>query len=160
MFLGVATGSDPLAPIGDPFRKGNNDIRFGVMNGPVIAMETRCAPIDRRTMNARPLDSTLDLSILPQLLDHCEQSHGDYCRSHKPAELLTARMIDVEERLVIACPVNCDYIALSYVWGGVQPVPGSLESQALPRTIEDAITVTKALNRRYLWVWLVYSGEI
>lgn len=132
VFLGVATGSDPLAPIGDPFKKGDNDIRFGVMNGPAIAMETLCAPIDRRTMNARPLDSTLDLSILPRLLDHCEQSHGDYCRSHKPAELLTARMIDVEERLVIACPVTCDYIALSYVWGGVQPVPGSLESQTLP----------------------------
>lgn len=54
VFIGVATGSDPLAANGDSFRKGDNEIRFGMMTGPAIAMETRCAPADRRTMNARP----------------------------------------------------------------------------------------------------------
>ena len=160
VFLGAVTGSDPLAAISDPFKKGDNEIRFGQMTGPAIAMETRCAPADRRTMNARPLDCKLDLSILARLLDHCEQSHGDYCRSKKPAELLTARMVDVEKRRVISCPPECDYIALSYVWGGVQPAPGALENHSLPQTIEDAITVTKALKRRYLWVWLNYPRKV
>jgi hypothetical protein len=160
VLVGIATSSDPLAAVGDPFRKGDNEIRLGMMTGPAIAMETRCAPADGRTMNARALDSTLDLSILPRLLDHCEQSHGDYCRSKKAAELLTARMVDVEERRVIVCPPDCDYIALSYVWGGVQPAPGALETHSLPRTIEDAITVTKALNMRYLWVQLIYSYNV
>jgi hypothetical protein len=103
-------------------------------------------------MNARPLNSILDLSILKKLLQNCEQKHGDYCRTKKPPELLTARMIDVERREVVPCPPDCDYLALSYVWGGVQPVAGALENRHLPQTIEDAITVTKALGRRYLWV--------
>lgn len=154
ILLGLATGSDPLASMGSPFRKGDNDIRFAMMTGPAIAMETQCAPLDRRTMNARPLNSTLDLSILSRLLEHCESKHGDYCRSKKPTELLTTRMVDVQERRVIQCPPDCDYIALSYVWGGVQPASGALEGQFLPQTIEDAITVTKALKRRYLWVGL------
>lgn len=101
---------------------------------------------------SRRLESVLDLSILLEPLEHCEKHHGDYCYSDKPAELLKTKMIDVEKRMVVKCPEKCDYIALSYVWGGVQPVEGALEKRCLPQTIEDAITVTKALGRRYLWV--------
>ncbi|KAJ5511286.1 Heterokaryon incompatibility [Penicillium expansum] len=61
-------------------------------------------------------------------------------------------MIDIVERIVVPCPPDCDYVALSYVWGGVEPSPGSLKNRCLPQTIEDAITVTQALGRRYLWV--------
>lgn len=116
-----------LAPIGDPSRKRDKGIRFAMTTGLAIAIETQCAPRDRRTMNARPLDSTLDLSILNWLLEHCESTHSDYCRSKKPSELFTARMVDAQEWRVIPCPPNCDYIALSYVWGGVQSAPGVLE---------------------------------
>jgi hypothetical protein len=152
ILLGFADGQNLLAPISDAFRPGDLNIRYSMMSSPAIAMETSCTPTDRRFNNAKPISSVLDLSLLLKGLELCEQLHGTYCRAEKPSELLTTRMIDVDERKVVRCPPDCDYIALSYVWGGVQPVVGALENKCLPRTIEDAIIVTKALRRRYLWV--------
>ncbi|PQE25831.1 hypothetical protein CJF30_00000546 [Rutstroemia sp. NJR-2017a BBW] len=63
-------------------------------------------------------------------------------------------MIDVVDRTVVSYPQECDYFALSYVWGGISPSSNALENKCLPRTIEDAIKVTKALGRRYLWQWV------
>ncbi|KAK5651905.1 hypothetical protein OQA88_11564 [Cercophora sp. LCS_1] len=58
-----------------------------------------------------------------------------------------------------------EYIALSYVWGTVDTETGtlsyrtlnlwrekrSIDEARLPRTVRDAITVTKMLQKRYLW---------
>lgn len=54
------------------------------------------------------------------------------------------------------------YAALSYCWGGSQPVTltahtmtgmlGGLATSTLPATIQDAIIVTRKLGLRYLWV--------
>jgi hypothetical protein len=120
------------------------------MAGPAICMDTASASSDRRINNARRLESVLDLSLLLKPLERCEQHHGRYYHSTKPPELLTTRMVDVLDQKVIPCPEDCDYVTLSYVWGGVQPISGALEKRCLPQTIEDAITVTKALGRRYL----------
>lgn len=53
---------------------------------------------------------------------------------------------------MVHCPAYCDYVALSYVWGGVQPTEKALETHNLPQMIEDAITVTIGLGKQYLWV--------
>lgn len=77
----------------------------------------------------------------------------------------TFRVIDVEESR-IAQLTTCRYLALSYVWGDVMsklstsktrdPVDGNfLNHDKLPRTIRDAIRLTKLLGERYLWAdWL------
>lgn len=54
------------------------------------------------------------------------------------------------------------YTALSYCWGGPQPVTlttksikdmlHGIPSPALPQTIQDAITVTRKIGLQYLWV--------
>lgn len=54
------------------------------------------------------------------------------------------------------------YAALSYCWGGPQPVTlttltrsemlRGIATSTLPQTIQDAITVTRKLGLRYLWV--------
>jgi hypothetical protein len=152
VFLGLADVWSPFTPTSAPFKAGDDIIQFPMMTGPAICMDTKLLPSDRSINNARLLDCTLDTSILLKALEYCEQHHGAECRAEKPSELLTTRMIDVVERKVVPCPENCDYIALSYVWGGVQPAEGALQNRCLLRTIEDAITVTKALNRRFLWV--------
>jgi hypothetical protein len=157
VYLGLASSRSLFAPVSVGLRAGDGNIRHPMMTGPAICLDTKSAPPERNMYVSKRLESVLDLSILLQPLEHCEQHHGDYCYSDKPLELLTTRMIDVHQRIVVPCPQNCDYIALSYVWGGVQPVPGALGNRCLPQTIEDAITVTKALGRRYLWVSSISS---
>ena len=54
------------------------------------------------------------------------------------------------------------YVALSYVWGGPQPmttteniseyVTEGLDMSQFPQTIQDAVTVTHNLGLRYLWI--------
>ncbi|KAF2735816.1 HET-domain-containing protein [Polyplosphaeria fusca] len=150
--LGLATGWSPFSPISDPFKAGGDNIRWAMMDGPAICYETQSAPHGRSMRNAKPVQCKLDLSMLIEPLEHCEREHRGTCHVRAPPELLKTRMIDITERKVVPCPPDCDYIALSYVWGGVQPSQGALENKCLPQTIEDAITVTRALCRRYLWV--------
>ncbi|KAK0710550.1 heterokaryon incompatibility protein-domain-containing protein [Apiosordaria backusii] len=86
------------------------------------------------------------------VLEDCINRHGPDCQATTSPELSLTRMIDVIDRKVVRCPEQCDYFALSYVWGGVVPAPNALETKTLPNTIEDAIVVTRKLGRRYLWV--------
>ncbi|KAF3007241.1 hypothetical protein E8E14_009234 [Neopestalotiopsis sp. 37M] len=140
--------AQPSALFGDPaFQRGPRS------TGPTISLESGSAPLGRTLRGLQqPVKSTPDLSMLSLPLDYCISNHGSHCHIDQPEELYTTRMLDVVDRKVVPCPRNCDYIALSYVWGGVHPLPGALENRCLPQTIEDAITVTKALGRRYLWV--------
>ncbi|KAI1435586.1 heterokaryon incompatibility protein-domain-containing protein [Xylaria sp. CBS 124048] len=147
IMLGLARSSSSSTLVTD-----FHDFRSPHMNGPAICLESRFAAADRTLLNHRPLENSLDTSLFGKALDHCLQNHSGSCSAEKPLELLTARMVDVVERTVIPCPPDCDYIALSYVWGGVETPPQALENRCLPQTIEDAIVITKALGRRYLWV--------
>lgn len=76
------------------------------------------------------------------------------------------RVVDVLQKRVIQLPRNAKYVALSYVWGiasrgqfellqnnvDLLEKSGSLREQALPSTINDAITVCEKLNYGFLWV--------
>ncbi|KAM7190115.1 HET domain containing protein [Naviculisporaceae sp. PSN 640] len=124
------------------------------MTGEAIALSPACTFPGRKENNFRFITPLVDYKLVRAALDRCNELCGpNLCyRTHQPPELLTATMIDVIERVTVPCPPNCDYFALSYVWGNVMPAPNALESKTLPQTIEDAITVTKELGKRYLWV--------
>lgn len=134
---------------------GCEDIQSQLIGGPVIAVETQFLGSDRNGRNFKPLESSPDLSHLRQVLDLCILNHSDTCHAKKPDELRMIRLVDVIERLVVPYPSGSEYVALSYVWGGIAPRAGALKNRCLPLTIEDAITVTKALGIRYLWVSLI-----
>ena len=85
------------------------------MNGPAICLENQYAPVGRNINDAKLLDSMLDLFILVEPLEHCQQNHSSHCHAEKPPELLRTRTVDVVERKLVSCPPSCDYIALSYV---------------------------------------------
>lgn len=123
------------------------------MTGESIALDSRHLPMKGKatSYNARCVDSIIDFKPLKVALDNCLQSHPT-CQLRFHQELSTTRMIDVAARKVVACPPQCEYLALSYVWGGIIPPHGALEAKTLPQTIEDAITITEKLGRRYLWV--------
>jgi hypothetical protein len=112
----------------------------------------------------------LDAQLLRQWLHDCETTHGDECNeSLVHPDLLGGaktvfRAIDVDQMNVVEAPRNSRYVALSYLWGKnfVQlfttsknlyklSQPGALDKEKLPRTIKDAIRLTRMLGERYLW---------
>ncbi|KAF5980922.1 hypothetical protein FCOIX_4568 [Fusarium coicis] len=106
-------------------------------------------------------------------ISSCEQHHGSKCAmpTNIPfAEAYTGlhvmRFIDTEDDCIVEMETLEKYIALSYVWGGVSNfrlttanrtellMPGSLKKvfKMLPNSIKDAVTLTRRLGCRYLWV--------
>ena len=75
-------------------------------------------------------------------------------------------LIDVRSECLVNMPLNTAYVALSYVWGGPQPFQNvtsrrkhlysphsiSVDDEAIPRTICDAIRLVANLGERYIWV--------
>lgn len=93
------------------------------------------------------------------------------CPSRSGPPLLPTRVIDVGQtdrnpHLYIPALEEEDYghyLILSYCWGmgngparttkaNVEARRNEIEFQTLPKTIQDAITVTRALGERFLWV--------
>lgn len=98
------------------------------------------------------------------------------CREHskcpKPTDaILPTRVLDVEPgpgwpdniRVHETCGEIGKYAALSYCWGGPQPIllethayeqmiSAGIELSQLPLTIRDAVRVARDLGLRYLWV--------
>ncbi|KAL9105698.1 MAG: hypothetical protein Q9227_009182 [Pyrenula ochraceoflavens] len=80
------------------------------------------------------------------------------------SEDLPVRVLDVDSalRLKKSQGLQGSYTALSYCWGGPQPVTttaANLEDHVrgvdftnLPPTLQDAVTVTRKLGIRYLWI--------
>lgn len=103
-------------------------------------------------------------------MDTCSREHSE---CPKPIDaILPTRVLDVEPgpgrhdniRVHETCGEIGRYVALSYCWGGLQPVllethvyeqmtsPAGIELRQLPQTIRDAVRVTRELGLRYLWV--------
>lgn len=105
-----------------------------------------------------------------RLLDKCQDSHDSCPRRCTP--LLPNRVIDVgsldyNPRLyVTAAEQRANYTTLSYCWRGAQQLVTtkaifnsmtlSIPMTCLPRTIQDAIIITRNLNIRFLWVDAIY----
>ena len=120
----------------------------------------------------REVAALVDLSRVKSWIEICRSQHGDACE--KPhwldsLELASGlRMIDVVGNKIVPAIPGCRYLALSYVWGkstllerrGVAlksnikrlEDEGGLAVLELPRTIRDALVLTKELGERYLWV--------
>lgn len=108
----------------------------------------------RDCLSSRKVPAKIDYTLLRKWLKRCEQEHGTGCSVAWFGEAAAIRVIDVQILEVVDCPAQAEYVALSYVWGGVSPVPDALRSNpnGLPQTIKDAIRVVKELGKRYLWV--------
>ena len=109
------------------------------------------------TLGGRLVDSrTLNTDVIEQWLSTCLRLHGRDCSPVYTEDLQGIRLIDVlEPRKIINYPERgCEYVALSYVWGGVAQKSFTLGSTLgrLPQTIEDAIACVRILGKRYLWV--------
>lgn len=92
--------------------------------------------------------ATVDFRALNDNLAHCLNKHGHVCGSKTRLPVQELRVFNCTTRRVEYAPVGAKYVALSYVWGGVAYTAGG----TMPKTIEDATTVTQQLGYDYLWV--------
>ena len=113
----------------------------------------------KTTLSARNVDpNQVDLRTVKMWLSDCERLHPLTCTPSRSEKLENISLIDVNSRQITLYPSQqCDYLALSYVWGGIEQIipnagrPGTALAE-LPRTVEDAITFVKMLGKQYLWV--------
>ncbi|KAJ3526819.1 hypothetical protein NM208_g11007 [Fusarium decemcellulare] len=115
------------------------------------------------------LDSTPNMAIARNWISKCRNEHGSACGAHKDDSPLPTRVIDVgsaegtdKPRLFISEGAKGDYIALSHCWGG--PIATVLETtnikdfcqalpyEQLPLNFKDAISITRGLGVRYIWI--------
>jgi hypothetical protein len=118
------------------------------------------------TFLARYLPSRCDVTLFNSWLQMCATSHSQCCRKPDVATV-PLRLIDVFNMCLVIIPsqqkADVEYFTLSYVWGG-GPKEFVLTSEnlpkyrrlqglpTLPKTISDAVTLTKKMGCRYLWV--------
>jgi hypothetical protein len=122
------------------------------------------------------VDSTATMSWAGNQINTCCKSH-DYCQTKFVPEGLTSyrpkRLLDVQEaqnssillietsKLGIEDLGSLDYFALSHCWGGTVSMMlleknretfRSIEIEDLPRNFSDAVTITRQIKIRYLWI--------
>ncbi|CAJ2510946.1 Uu.00g065710.m01.CDS01 [Anthostomella pinea] len=118
----------------------------------------------------RLIKEEANIQLLKRWYEGCVGSHGDTCSQPSWAAggmswPRSLRVIDVNRRCIVDCPEACVFFTLSYVWGNeadpfrategnidALKVAGALESQMLPKTIVDAIHLTREMGVSYLWV--------
>lgn len=109
------------------------------------------------------LDDALPLSIVePSLVDYqriqrwfssCEHHHKK-CKGHMhtaSGRTIQLKALNCSTREICPLPSEASYVCLSYVWGPAKDTPANGTSRP-PKTIEDAMFVTKKLGFNYLWV--------
>ncbi|KAF7543816.1 hypothetical protein G7046_g9925 [Stylonectria norvegica] len=102
----------------------------------------------KRGIWGREMEQTIDLSIGVDWLRFCEFYHQGRCgRRPVTREMKGFRLVDCAQSppRVVDASIMEHYVALSYVWG-------KNTTETLPKVIQDAVTVTKGLGVRYLWV--------
>ena len=98
--------------------------------------------------------------LVQQWIDLCIDKHQITCNFETFPELSSINLIDVELGEVVAyrsisgSAQSVEYLCLSYVWGALKQEVRKLGDKILrvPATIRDAMTFTKEIGKRYLWV--------
>ncbi|KAI0376619.1 heterokaryon incompatibility protein-domain-containing protein [Hypomontagnella monticulosa] len=103
--------------------------------------------------------ASVDYALLRDWITHCQNHHKTVCksmRSEQEWQTPVLRVIECQTRTVIDAPADCEFVALSYVWGSADGSDSSFKMGPLPadlpQTIDDAIQVVLGLRHRYLWV--------
>lgn len=126
------------------------------------------APFSGKTVNP----DQIDLELVQSWVSNCNNWHGAECAGSTHSDnRITAfdpfiRLLDLEEDRLVEPKEPNPYVALSYVWG-TKPVfqtlmnnieelklPGGLSQyhEMFPKSIQDAMALTKTLGYRYAWV--------
>lgn len=109
----------------------------------------------------------VDFALAKDWIDDCERTHTLCSRSSDagpPSRLLHLQAFDdsPDIRLAVEVKDHVSYATLSHCWGASQPLrltqstneqfKERITYNSLPRTFQDAVTATRSLGLRYLWI--------
>lgn len=114
---------------------------------------TYLVPQSEGVNSVRILKGLIDFDILNGWLRLCQDMHTKTCAVKSSSSMPFLKLIDCDARVIVPA-FNRPYVTLSYMWGSISGSNEYSESlpEGLPCTIEDAITVTRKLGFRYLWI--------
>jgi hypothetical protein len=125
-----------------------------------VVLRNAYEPLGRIT--AQLVSPSFDPVLTKKLIQDCRDRHGSICSVQDNVSVTNLNLIDCESLVVEKGQPQAPYVALSYVWGSstacdqycLEATSGSTFSlpSILPLVISDAISVTKSLGFRYLWV--------
>jgi hypothetical protein len=111
------------------------------------------------SLRARSIDAiSIDFDIIRGWIQHCGREHTKQCTQVDSSALSIRelKLIDCEQRRIVPALPTYEYSALSYLWGtgrsGDDRCVHNELPTTLPRTIEDALKVSKVLGLRYIWI--------
>ncbi|KAF8854442.1 HET-domain-containing protein [Acephala macrosclerotiorum] len=157
---GSPTASLCIAPCGEYSQRlapyGKDSYRFGARRytyGRLVQPDRACR------------------ELVIQWLEKCKHEHSGVCSATAMVstshDLVPEYLVDVQDmRVHHVCGEKLEYLALSYVWGRIQTLqllkhnrtelvtPGSLcgRIDEIPTVVRDAITFTKDMGYKFLWV--------
>jgi hypothetical protein len=105
--------------------------------------------------NRTPIPRQINIQQVRGWVDNCKAHHANTCTSNQRHDLVGLHVIDCEQLKVVAAPSDCEFVALSYVWGPHSSTVemSSLENlECLPDTIRDSVCLTRNLGYRFLWI--------
>jgi hypothetical protein len=145
----------PAGPEGSIYEPGPKIKRLSVWHYKGLRNPWDIVVCDRTTQTA--LQSLtppfMSFSRVKDLLDTCKEHHTGCSLPTQDHVILNLRVIDCTSLKVVDAPANCQYVALSYVWGSAQSVDDDLSSmQNLPRVIRQRVEVTSKLGFEFLWI--------
>ena len=104
--------------------------------------------------SVRPVGSAPDYGVIRSWLDKCDKEHKQCCADKNTAKLRLITLIDVRNRSLVRYKAGMQYVALSYVWGGVASPKRSRPFEfphGVSTTIEHAMVVANRIGVPFLW---------
>lgn len=89
----------------------------------------------------------IDYAVIKSWISFCERKHKRLCNPSTNDMAQKLRVINIDTQDIINATENCEYVALSYVWGAHAATAGRFS-----KVVEDSFIVTKKLGYKYLWV--------
>ncbi|KAG7284603.1 hypothetical protein NEMBOFW57_009208 [Staphylotrichum longicolle] len=111
--------------------------------------------------------SAASFGLAKQWLTRCKRGHSVCRDAIRSVTKFPTRLLDIGSGKVKTIRLRegrgqKDFVSLSHCWGSLQPLrllEGNLELfktqinfEDLPRTFQDAVTITRELGYRYLWI--------
>lgn len=133
---------------------GLYDTREPMSSGPAHLLNRIYEP-GGDVASVRPVKECPDYDLIKLWLQECEAQHKDCQPNRNTEKLKRITLIDAKNQRLVPYENGLKYLALSYVWGGVEIQRSTVASElpvCLPATIKHAMIVAVEIGVPYIWV--------